>query len=102
MQEADTLLSDSDGPFRPQDEYCEWFVTRAAGTNKITRVDFTCEGPEYWVAMAHGYPDRVPTSVKTANAQGDKNKVLALYQQLVSPSVQNERPFQERRLQSEK
>jgi hypothetical protein len=38
--------------------------------------------------MAHGYPDTIPASVKTANAQGDKNKVLALYQQLVSPGVQ--------------
>ena len=88
LKEADTLLSDADGPFRPQDEYCEWFVTRAAGTNKITRVDFTCEGPEYWFAMAHGYPEGVPASVQTANAQGDKNKVLTLYQQLVSPNVQ--------------
>src|SRR5215510_1574279 len=39
LQEADTPLSDADGPFRPQDEYCEWFVTRAPGTSKITRVD---------------------------------------------------------------
>lgn len=87
LTEADTLSSDSDGPFRPQDEYCEWFVTRGAG-NKITRVDFTCEGPEYWFALAHGYPDGIPASVKTAGAQGDRNKLLALYQQLVSPSVQ--------------
>jgi hypothetical protein len=38
--------------FRPQDEYLEWFVTRNQG--KITRVAFTCEGPEYWEALAHG------------------------------------------------
>lgn len=88
LKEADTLLSDADGPFRPQDEYCEWFVTRAAGGNKITRVDFTCEGPEYWFAMAHGYPDGIPATAKTANAHGEKNKVLTLYQQLVSPTVQ--------------
>lgn len=88
LKEADTLADDADGPFRVQDEYCEWFVTRDAGTSKITRVDFTCEGPEYWFAMAHGYPETIPASVKTAGAQGDKNKVLALYQQLVSPDVQ--------------
>ena len=88
LQEADTLVSDADGPLRAQDEYCEWFVTRESGTKKITRVDFTCEGPEYWFAMAHGYPKGVPASVKTANAQGDRNTVLALYRQLVSPSVQ--------------
>ncbi len=87
LQEADALLSDSDGPFRQQDEYCEWFATKVAGSNKIARVDFTCEGPEYWFAMAHGYPDGMPANVKTANAHGDKNKVLALYQKLVSPTV---------------
>src|SRR5689334_2244760 len=29
-----------------QDEYCEWSVTRRPD-GKITRVTFTCEGPEY-------------------------------------------------------
>jgi hypothetical protein len=87
LQEAEQLLNDSSGPFRPQDEYCEWFATRGAG-NKINRVDFTCEGPEYWFAMAHGYPDGTPDGVRTANAQGDPAKVLTLYRQLVSPNVQ--------------
>ncbi len=38
------------GPYGPrgwQDEYCEWAVTRNS-ENKITRIDFTCENPEYW------------------------------------------------------
>jgi len=38
------------GPYGPrgwQDEYCEWAVTRNSD-NKITRIDFTCENPEYW------------------------------------------------------
>jgi hypothetical protein len=38
--------------------------------------------------MAHGYPNGVPQSVKTAGATGDKNKVLALYRQFISPQVQ--------------
>ena len=87
LQEAETLSNDADGPFRRQDEYCEWFVIRDAA-GKIDRVDFTCEGPEFWFALAHGYPDGIPASVKTANAHGDKNKLLALYRQLVSPNVQ--------------
>src|SRR5262249_57114189 len=41
-------------PFRDQDEYCEWHVEMEAG--QIRRVSFTCEGPEYWSALAHGYP----------------------------------------------
>lgn len=40
-----------------QDEYCEWSVTRDAG--KVTRVTFTCEGPEYWQLLAQANPDQV-------------------------------------------
>jgi hypothetical protein len=53
-----------------QDEYCEWSVTRNPA-GKITRVTFTCEGPEYWEFLA-------------AN---DQKKTLALYQQYVNPAV---------------
>lgn len=81
-QEADKPLSNGE---RVQDEYLEWFVTKQAG--KIVRVTFTCEGPEYWEALAHGYPLSYAGS-KTAGATGDKNKLLALYQKYVSPSVQ--------------
>lgn len=38
------------GPYGPrgwQDEYCEWCITRNAA-GKITRIDLTCENPEYW------------------------------------------------------
>ncbi len=55
-----------------QDEYCEWSVERDPNTEKITRVTFTCEGPEYWQFLAETTPQ----------------KVLELYQQFVSPSVQ--------------
>lgn len=55
------------GPYGPrgfQDEYCEWSVTRDPVTNKIIRVDFTCENPEYW------------NTLWTV----DLNRVLELYQ----------------------
>jgi hypothetical protein len=61
----------ADGTRDVQDEYCEWSVTRDPATNKVVRVTFTCEGPEYWSFLA---------SV-------NRLKVLALYQQFVSPSV---------------
>lgn len=56
-----------------QDEYCEWSVTRDPATNKITRVTFTCEGPEYWEYLA-----RVAPAV-----------ALRLYREFVSPDVQD-------------
>jgi hypothetical protein len=40
-----------------QDEYCEWSVDRDATTDKITRVTFTCEGPEYWTYLAGSNAD---------------------------------------------
>jgi hypothetical protein len=59
------------GPRGWQDEYCEWIATRDAN-GKIISVDFTCENPEYWFSLWRVNP----------------NRVLALYQQLVSPAVQ--------------
>lgn len=44
---------------RPQDEYLEWFVVRDPITNKIRRIDFTVEAPEYWETLAEGDPDLV-------------------------------------------
>ena len=55
-----------------QDEYCEWSVTRDVASHKITRVTFTCEGPEYWQFLA----------------SRDRGTVLSLYRQFVSPDVQ--------------
>lgn len=54
-----------------QDEYCEWSVTRD-GAGKITRVTFTCEGPEYWDVLAQTSPEKAPE----------------LYRTHISPSVQ--------------
>lgn len=59
-----------------QDEYCEWSVTRRED-GRITRVDFTCEGPEYWDVLAR-------TSSET---------VLSLYRKFISPDVQREHLF---------
>ncbi len=79
---------------RPQDEYLEWFVTKQGG--KVTRIDFTCEGPEYWEALAQGYPQiyTAPRAsgglggTKKTNAAGDKNLLLSLYRKYISPQVQ--------------
>jgi hypothetical protein len=55
-----------------QDEYCEWSITRRPD-GKITRVTFTCEGPEYWELLAQTQPDTV----------------LHLYRQHIDPAVQH-------------
>jgi hypothetical protein len=60
-----------------QDEYCEWSVTRDPHSDKITRVTFTSEGPEYWQFLASAAPD----------------KVVALYRQHISPEVLPEHLF---------
>lgn len=53
-----------------QVEYCEWVVKRDP-RGKITRVTFTSETVEYWRALW----------------EIDRERVLALYRKLVSPSV---------------
>jgi hypothetical protein len=61
---------DAEG-WRVQDEYLEWHVHRDRGTGKIVRIDFTCEGPEYWAFLA----ERAPRTL------------LSLYRRHVSPDV---------------
>src|SRR3569623_376856 len=49
------------GPYGPRgwlDEYCEFSVTRNAA-NKITRIDFTCENPEYYQTLWRINPQTV-------------------------------------------
>ena len=59
------------GPRGWQDEYCEWAVTRNK-EGKITKVQFTCENPEYWHSLW----------------QIDPNKVVKLYQQILdNPTI---------------
>ncbi len=60
-----------------QDEYCEWSVVRDAETDKIIKITFTCEGPEYWQFLANTAPD----------------VALALYREFVSEEVQMEDLF---------
>lgn len=59
-----------------QDEYCEWNVVRDS-VKKITRVVFTCEGPEYWEFLGKHNPELV----------------LKLNQEHVSPNVKKEDLF---------
>jgi hypothetical protein len=49
------------GPYGPrgwQDEYCEWSITKDSNGN-ITRIDFTCESPEYWNTLWMIDPEQV-------------------------------------------
>lgn len=55
---------------RVQDEYLEWHVTRDT-TAKITSIEFTCEGPEYWSFLA----DRA------------KDVLVARYQKYINAAV---------------
>lgn len=55
-----------------QDEYCEWNVERDPNSDKITRITFTSEGPEYWRFLANT----------------NRDKLLQLYRELVSPNVE--------------
>lgn len=54
-----------------QDEYCEFSVKRGSD-GKIKRVEFTCEGPEYWEYLG----------------ETDPGKVLELYKQHVNENVE--------------
>jgi len=55
-----------------QDEYLEWATTRANG--KITRVAFTCEGPEYWNFIA----------------RADADLLVSLYEQIAGRSIRRQ------------
>ncbi|XP_038074570.1 uncharacterized protein LOC119742563 [Patiria miniata] len=55
---------------RNQDEYLEWYVYKN-DRGQITRVDFTCEGPEYWDCLFQWEPETC----------------LALYKNYISPDV---------------
>jgi hypothetical protein len=101
LKMADELENFTDGPFgptlsRPQDEYCEWRVTWDAATQKITRVTFTCEGPEYWQSIAGGpsvyaNPGQAPMDF---GASGDPDVLLQLYRDLLGTnSVQKNELF---------
>ena len=72
FKHAEDDTPDAKTRLNAQDEYLEWHVTRDnTPDKKIVRVEFTCEGPEYWHFLGQKAPD----------------KVVALYQKHVSPSV---------------
>ena len=100
LQEADRLWPLSrykpsySGPvmdrtlYRPQNEYCEWRVVRDPGTNKILRVIFTSEPPEYWQAMFGGTIKGEWGIDWSFDFTGDRDLVLKHYHEMVSPAVQ--------------
>jgi hypothetical protein len=59
------------GPRGRQFEYFEWHATRDAG-DRITKVAFSTETPEYWELLA----------------EADQDRVVSLYREHVDPSVQ--------------
>ena len=86
-EEADQLLARGE---RPQDEYLEWHITRK--NDKIIRVTFTCEGPEYWEALAQGYPQGYD-GPRNVGGTGSREKLLSLYKEYISPEVKLEDLF---------
>ena len=61
---------------RQQDEYCEWHAETDAN-GKLLSLTFTAEPPDYWMALA----------------EVSRDKVVRLYQKLVSPQVREEDLF---------
>jgi len=74
--------------YRPLNEYCEWHVVREGASDRILKVTFSSEPPEYWQAM-FGEAVITDDGVEYPFA-GDKEKMLSLYQALVSPDVRME------------
>ena len=73
------------GVSRVQDEYLEWFVERDA-VNRIKRVTFTCEPPEFWDTLGEGYPKSYQ-GPRTETQAADPAKVASLYSQLLGRPV---------------
>ena len=74
--------------YRPLTEYCEWHVTRDPDTNAILKVAFSSEPPEFWQAL---FGDLIQISDKVSvQFPDDRDHVLAMYRELISPAVQME------------
>ncbi|KVT31712.1 hypothetical protein WK51_26365 [Burkholderia ubonensis] len=71
LRRAELISGTYLGRYQHQDEYLEWFVARDSVTKKIVRIDFTCEGPEYWEFLAEHEPATL----------------LSLYQKHIDPAV---------------
>lgn len=72
--------------YRPQEEYCEWRVERDPASNKIRRITFTSEPPEYWQAL-FGFVAGDGGNIPDMKFPGSHDVLLRLYQELVSPDV---------------
>jgi hypothetical protein len=75
--------------YRPQEEYCEWHVTRDPDTGQILRVTFTSEPPEFWQALFGVVPGDGDT-VPDMHFPGDRDLLLQHYWDMVSQDVQPE------------
>lgn len=75
--------------YRPQDEYCEWRVTRDE-RGRITRVTFTSEPPEYWQALHGDALDTDGDGVPDLQFTGDRDRLVELYRTLVDDRVRYE------------
>jgi len=78
--------------YRQQDEYCEWHIDHEPDDHnnegRITRVCFTCEGPEYWEFLAEGTrPFFAAGDPRRDLVAGDLGLVVELYQEHVNPAV---------------
>ena len=76
--------------YRPQEEYCEWHVLGDPESGKILRVTFTSEPPEYWQALFGLVPGSMDPPIADQHFLGDKDTLVRLYQELVSPAVKFE------------
>jgi hypothetical protein len=75
---------------RQQDEYCEWFAHRD-DDGHISRVTFTCEGPEYWRFLAGGTAAFFDDGDERAEiVDGDLDLVAGLYRRHVDPAVDDD------------
>ena len=73
--------------YRQQDEYCEWHIDHD-NEGRITRICFTCEGPEYWEFLAEGTrPFFAAGDPRRDLVPGDLGLVVELYQEHVNPAV---------------
>lgn len=76
---------------RPQDEYGEWRVERDPATQRMLRVTFTVESPEYWTALHGGQMPHLRTRRESPpaefNFQGSAQHAAALYSMLLGTTV---------------
>ena len=77
--------------YRPLNEYCEWHVVRDPDTNKIKKVSFTSEPPEFWQAL---FGETIESDNGSSyKFSGNSDLVVKLYRMLVSPEVRYVGPY---------